>query len=205
MVKIDNIVKNQNVEETTEEEVIEEEKIDEEKIDEKVVDEEVADDEETTEDKNEEFDYRVYGQQAADDAKGAAEKLFNDIMSTLKAKQDDFNETINEYKANKPPVDVLEYPEELVIKADLPRVNKENINIQMNTEVVEIEVNFPEESEADEDVKIIRKERCNGLTKIGVILTAEVDLKDVKATFEDQVLTLRLPKVKGKKVDVEIV
>ena len=125
-------------------------------------------------------------------------------MSTLKAKQDDFNETINEYKTNKPPVDVLEYPEEIVIKTDLPRVTKEDINIQMNSEVVEIEVNFPDEEETDDDVKVIRKERCAGLTKIGIVLTAEVDFKDVKATFEDQVLTLKLPKVKGKKVDVEI-
>lgn len=198
MVNTNDIEKDEKVEETVEE------KINEEVVDEEVVDEEVVDDEETVEDDEEDFDYRVYGQQTAEDAKNTAEKIFNDVLSTLKAKQNDFNETINEYKTNKPPVDVLEYPEELVIKADLPRVNKEDINIQMNSEVVEIEVNFPEELETDENVKIIRKERCQGLTKIGVILTAEVDFKDVKATFENQVLTLKLPKVKGKKVDVEI-
>ena len=51
----------------------------------------------------------------------------------------------------------------------------------------------------------LRKERCSGKTKNIIDLPVEVDIKEVNASFKDNELTITLPKIRGKKVDVEIV
>lgn len=151
-----------------------------------------------------EFKYRAYGKETVEETRNMAEKMFNDVVATLKSKQNDWNKTLEEYKSNKPSVDLLEYDDNLVIKVDLPRVSKDNIDIKMSTESVDIEVDFPDELEGNDEVKVLRKERCTGKTKNVVLLPVEVDIQEVKASFEDYVLTITLPKIKGKKVDVEI-
>ena len=156
------------------------------------------------EEEKKEFDYKVYGKETVEETKNMAEKMFNDVVATLKTKQTDWNKTLAEYKSRKPSVDVLEYEDDLVIKADLPRVEKDAINVKMSTESVEIEVDYPDEYEEEENVKVLRRERCSGKTKNIIILPVEVDIQEVKASFEDYVLTITLPKIKGKKVDVEI-
>ena len=163
--------------------------------------------EETSEEatENEEFDYKVYGKETVEETKSVAEKMFNDVISTLKARQNEWNKTLEEYKANKPAVDLLEYEDNLVIKLDAPRVSKEDISVKMSTEAIEIEIDFPEcNISDDEEVKVLRKERCSGKTKNIIPLPVEVDLKEVNASFEDNELTIVLPKIRGKKVDVEI-
>ena len=53
-------------------------------------------------------------------------------------------------------------------------------------------------------VKVLRRERCSGKTKNVIPLPVEIELKEVKAAYEDNELVITLPKLKGKKVDVEI-
>jgi HSP20 family protein len=163
-----------------------------------------AEAEEKSEDKKD-FDYKVYGKETVEETKNMAEKMINDVVDALKSKQTDWNKTLTEYKSKKPSVDLLEYEDELVIKVDLPRVSKEDVNVKMSNEAVEIEVDFPDEYESEEDVKILRRERCSGKTKNLIPLPVEVEVQEVQASFEDHVLTVSLPKVKPKKVDVEIV
>ena len=165
--------------------------------------EETVDDEASTEEK-ENFDYVEYGKETVEETKNMAEKMFNDVVATLKSRQSEWNKTFEEYTANKPPVDLLEYEENLVIKMDTPRASKDDISIKMSTDSVEIIVDFPDLLAEDEEVKVLRKERCSGKTKNVIPLPVEVDIKEVKASFEDNELTITLPKIKGKKVDVEI-
>ncbi|RAP46991.1 MAG: hypothetical protein BZ135_02810 [Methanosphaera sp. rholeuAM6] len=166
--------------------------------------EETIEDEEETKEK-EEFDYKVYGKETVEETKNIAEKMFNDVVSTLKSRQSEWNKTLEEYKANKPAVDLLEYEEEILIKLDAPRVSKEDISVKMSTDSIEIEIDFPDYLKDDEKVKVLRKERCSGKTKNIIPLPVEIDIKEVKASFEDNELTITLPKIRGKKVDVEIV
>lgn len=162
-------------------------------------------DEENNDKSKDKFNYRVYGKETAEEARTMAEKMFNDVYSTLKSRQSEWNKTFEEYRANKPAIDLLEYEDKLVIKADLPRVTKDDISIQMSTESVEIEVKFADDSTEEKNAKVLRKERCSGKTKSIIPLPVEIDLKEVKASFENNELVITLPKVRGKKVDVEIV
>ncbi len=192
----------ETAEETVEETVNESEEATEEEATEEEATEEEATEEEA---ENEEFDYKVYGKETVEETKNIAEKMLNDVVSTLKARQSEWNKTLEEYKANKPAVDLLEYEDNLVIKLDAPRVSKEDISIKMSTETIEIEIDFPDCISEEEEVKVLRKERCSGKTKNIIPLPVEVDLKEVQASFENNELTITLPKIRGKKVDVEIV
>lgn len=158
-----------------------------------------------SETEDEKADYKVYGKETAEEAKNVAEKMLNEVYSTFKAKQKDWNKTLEEYKANKPAADLLEYEDSLIIKMDLPRVSKEDISITMCPESIEITVEFPDELEDDEEVKVLRKERCVGVTKNIIPIPVEIKVEEVGATFENNELTLTLPKVQPKKVEVEIV
>lgn len=188
-----------------EEEIIEENTTNTEETEttEETTDDETVEDDETTEEK-EQFDYKVYGKETVEETRNIAEKMFNDVVTTLKSRQSEWNKTLEEYKANKPAVDLLEYDDRLVIKVDAPRASKEDISVKMSTDAVEIEIDFPENIDEEEDVKVLRKERCSGKTKNIIPLPVEVDIKEVKASFEDNELTVTLPKIRGKKVDVEI-
>ena len=188
--KEEKIEETETIEETTE------------KCDETIQEEETTEKEQKTED--EEFEYKVYGKETVEETKNIAEKMFNDVVSTLKSRQSEWNKTLEEYKANKPAVDLLEYEDNLVIKLDAPRVSKDDISVKMSTESIEIEIDFPDCISEEEDVKVLRKERCSGKTKNIIPLPVEVDLKEVQASFEDNELTITLPKIRGKKVDVEI-
>ncbi|RAP49867.1 MAG: hypothetical protein BZ136_02610 [Methanosphaera sp. rholeuAM74] len=214
---MDNVYVDQKDKDEIDEETFENEEVFEEETDnifeeeaeeaEENVEEEADVEEETTEEFSEEedikFDYKEYGKETVEETKNMAEKMFNDVVATLKSKQSDWNKTLAEYKSNKPSVDLFEYDDDLVIKVDLPRVSKDDINVKMSTDSVEIEAIFPDETQ-DECVKVIRKERCSGKTKNIVLLPVEVDINEVKAKFEDYVLTITLPKIHGKKVDVEV-
>ncbi len=163
---------------------------------------------ETTDKEKEErerFNYRTYGKQTSDEARGMAEKMLSDVYTTLRSRQSDWNQSLEEYRSKKPLVDFLEYPDRLELKMDLPRVKKDDIDLKMSPDSIEIIVNFPETIDKTEKVKVIRKERCTGQTKTLIDIPAEIDLNKVEATFENNVLSLVMPKVAGKKVDVEIV
>ncbi|MBR0472749.1 MAG: Hsp20/alpha crystallin family protein [Methanosphaera sp.] len=161
---------------------------------------------ETSEEETEEktnCEYKEYGNENTEET-NSIEKMFNDVVTTLKSRQSEWNKTLEEYKANKPAVDLLEYEQDLVIKLDVPKASKEDISIKMSTDSIEIEIDFPDYLEDEEDVEVLRRERCFGKTKNIIPLPVEVDIKEVKASFEDNELTITLPKIKGKKVDVEI-
>ena len=205
----------EEVEDVITEEAVTEETSDEDVVTEEAETEEAETEETSTEDAEEDvsvdedeedpegFDY-IFGKETVEETKSAAEKMFNDVVSTLKSRQAEWNKTLEEYKANKPAIDLFEYENELVVKLDAPRVSKEDISIKMTTEAVEIEIDFPEYLEEDEEVKVLRKERCSGKTKNVVALPVEVDIKEVNASFKDNELTIILPKIRGRKVDVEI-
>ncbi|RAP53253.1 MAG: hypothetical protein BZ138_01470 [Methanosphaera sp. rholeuAM270] len=181
-----------------------EEDVDEKEEDVDETEKEFEDTEENSEEKDC-FDYKEYGKETVEETKNIAEKMFNDVVTTLKSRQSEWNKTFEEYKANKPPVDLFEFEDKLVLKLDAPRASKDDISIKMCTDSIEIEIDFPDCIDDDEKVQILRKERCSGKTKSIIPLPVEVDIKEVKASFKDNELTISLPKIRGKKVDVEIV
>jgi HSP20 family protein len=105
-----------------------------------------------------------------------------------------------------PAVDILETENELVIKADLPAVKLENIDVRVEdgTLTLKGERSF-EKTENEKGYH--RIERSYGSFSRSFALPETVDPEQVKANFLDGVLTITLPKkeiAKPRQIKVEV-
>ncbi len=94
-----------------------------------------------------------------------------------------------------PPVDIYETDSEVVIKAELPGVKKEDIDVTIKENSVHIKAERKEERE-DKTENVHRVERFYGRIERIVPLPVEVKPEDAKAEYKDGVLEIRIPKVK---------
>ena len=96
-----------------------------------------------------------------------------------------------------PKVDVFETPENLVLKADLPEVKKDDveISIQNNTLTLKGERKMETETPGEKGAKqVYRLERSYGTFSRSFTLPPTVDAERATADFADGVLTLTLPR-----------
>lgn len=102
------------------------------------------------------------------------------------------------------PVDIAEEDGEFVITADLPGVEKEEINITADEESVEISAESSAEVE-EQNEKYYRKERSTRRFNRRVNFPSKVDAETVEAEYEDGVLTVTAEKQEeeGREVEIE--
>jgi len=103
------------------------------------------------------------------------------------------------------PVDIYRENSNLVVKAPLPGVKPEDIDVTVVGETLTIRGETKEEKEVKEE-NVIRRERRFGAFSRTVDLPAPVDANKAKATFENGVLTLTLPvaeEAKPKEIKVQ--
>ncbi len=96
-----------------------------------------------------------------------------------------------------PPVDVYEQGDQVVVKAELPGLNKDEIDVEIAGDVITISGKKDEEEVEKNDY--FRFERLAGAFRRSVALPAEVQLDSVTAQLRDGVLEIRAPKVVGAK------
>ncbi len=92
-------------------------------------------------------------------------------------------------------IDVAEKENAYEVKADIPGVKKEDINVRIDGNVVQIdaEVKREKETRGDGD-KVLRSERYYGNISRTFSLADDVDDSKAEAKYADGVLTLQLPK-----------
>lgn len=92
-------------------------------------------------------------------------------------------------------VDVSEKDNAYVVKADIPGVKKEDINVRIDGNVIQIdaEVRREKETKGNGD-KVLRSERYYGNVSRTFSLADDVDDSKAEAKYADGVLTLQLPK-----------
>ena len=101
----------------------------------------------------------------------------------------------NEPPALKMRVDVTENDKAYTVKADIPGVKKEDINIRIDGNVVQIDAEAKSEKQTKgEGDKVLRSERYYGTISRTFSLASDVDESAVQAKYADGVLTLELPK-----------
>lgn len=92
-------------------------------------------------------------------------------------------------------VDVVEKDDVFKIRADLPGVKKEDINVRIDGNLVQIDAETKGEKEfKEEGGKVLRSERYYGSVSRAFTLTQDVDDTKAIAKYENGVLTLELPK-----------
>lgn len=104
-------------------------------------------------------------------------------------------------------LDVSEKKDAYVVKADLPGVKKEDINVRIDGNIVQIDAEVKQEKETKgSDDKVLRSERYYGSVSRTFSLSQDVDDAKALAKYADGVLTLELPKkatAASKKVTVQ--
>jgi HSP20 family protein len=92
-------------------------------------------------------------------------------------------------------VDVAEKNGTYTVRADLPGVKKEDINVRIDGNLVQIDAEIKQEKDIKESGgKMLRSERYYGSVSRSFTVAQDVDDTKAKATYEDGVLTLELPK-----------
>lgn len=92
-------------------------------------------------------------------------------------------------------IDVSENNDAFTVKADIPGVKKEDINVRVDGNLVQIDAQTQSESETKGNGdKVLRSERHYGSISRSFSLGQDVDEAKVQAKYADGVLTLQLPK-----------
>ena len=92
-----------------------------------------------------------------------------------------------------PAVDVYEQDKEFVAKVELPGLEKDDIDVTLTDQRLTIKAEKKKE-EAIKEENYHRVERVHGLLRRSIDLPAGVDVEQVKATFKNGVLEIRMPR-----------
>src|SRR5574341_2149695 len=91
-------------------------------------------------------------------------------------------------------IDVKEDDKSFTVKADIPGVKKEDIQIDIDDDHVSLRAEVKQEKEEKKGEKVVYSERSYGMVSRSFTLPMDVDAKGAKAEYKDGVLNLMLPK-----------
>lgn len=106
-----------------------------------------------------------------------------------------------------PSVDIFEDGNDVVVKAEIPGMSKDEIDVTITDDVITISGEKKSE-EKIEKKDYFRLERSHGSFFRSLTLPAEIQIDNAKAAFKDGVLEVRIPKTeaakqKGKKITID--
>jgi len=110
-------------------------------------------------------------------------------------------------KARIPAVDVAETDTAYQVKAELPGIRKEDLDVTVDDGVLTIKAEHNDNQEQTENGQLIRQERSYGKFVRSLRLGANVDEETITAEYRDGVLSITLPKAKEvqpRKVEVSV-
>ena len=103
---------------------------------------------------------------------------------------------LRELREFSPTVDIFEEGNDVVVKAELPGMGKDDIDVNVTDDVITI----TGEKKAEERVEkkdYFRLERSHGSFSRSLTLPAETQTDKAKASFKDGVLVVRIPKTES--------
>ena len=104
------------------------------------------------------------------------------------------------------PIDLHETPDEFIVSASVPGVKPEELDITVTGDTLQLKGETKAESKTEE-ASYLRKERHYGSFYRELALPTEVQSGKAEATFDNGVLTVKLPKVdevKPKRIKVNV-
>ena len=105
-----------------------------------------------------------------------------------------------------PSVDISDEVDHIRIRADMPGVPKENVEVHVQDDTLEIKAHQDEQEETTEG-NYIRRERRTSSFQRCFVLPDTVKADEIKANMKDGVLTVSIPKVEPRtptKVSVQV-
>jgi HSP20 family protein len=102
------------------------------------------------------------------------------------------------------PMDAWREDQEFVVAFDLPGVNLDSVDVDVERNVLTVKAERPDP--VGKDTELIASERPRGVFSRQLILGDTLDAENVKASYDGGVLTLRVPvteKAKPRKIEIE--
>ena len=130
---------------------------------------------------------------------GRLNRLFDDPFFSIGRMADE-----NGLGSWNPAVDLYEKDDHYMIKAELPGVDKKDINIDLKDRLLTLSGERSHDNEVKEE-NYYRKERSYGRFQRAFRLPADVDSDKIKAEFKDGLLQVEVPKpeqIKAKEVTI---
>jgi HSP20 family protein len=93
-------------------------------------------------------------------------------------------------------IDVSESDAAYTVKAEMPGVNKEDIDVKIDGNVVSISAKAERNKEQKDGERVIRRERYSGVISRSFSLASDIDEGASSAQYQDGVLSLTLQKKK---------
>lgn len=129
------------------------------------------------------------------------DRLFEDFFPIRSSERRDlFSDVLS------PAIDIYETKDDVVIKAEIPGINKEDIKINIVDNSLIIEGEKKQEKEV-KDENYYRVERRYGTFRRVIDIPVPVKTEEVEATYKDGVLEVKLPKkeeAKPKEIEVKV-
>ena len=95
-----------------------------------------------------------------------------------------------------PKVDIIDRDTEVVVKAELPGVEKDNLDISISENMLTIRASTQHEKK-EEKGQYFRREMSRGELQRTLRLPGQVDGDKAKASFKDGILEISVPKAPG--------
>ncbi len=99
-----------------------------------------------------------------------------------------------------PAVDLYETPDRFVLSAELPGLTREHLTIELQQDTLVLRGVRPHAERPD--ARFHRVERGHGAFSRAFTLPAQVDAAAISAEFRDGILTVVVPKIAPRRVDV---
>ncbi len=108
---------------------------------------------------------------------------------------------------NLPRLNIYQTDKEVVLKAELPGVAKDDLNIYVDENSVRLAGQIKRDHEF-KDENIFRTERYYGSFSRSIPLPVEINSEGARAQYRDGILSITLPKaepekIKGRRVDIQ--
>lgn len=105
-----------------------------------------------------------------------------------------------------PPIEMYEKADKFIVRAELPGMKKEDLDISLIGDTLTISGERKPEAEI-KDEEYVRCELCYGKFSRAINLPSAVDPSKVEATYENGILVITLPKAEGakpKKIELKV-
>jgi HSP20 family protein len=138
---------------------------------------------------------RRYVPAVSGDIESAVDRMMRGWVSPVSFSEFDWN----------PSIDVSESDNEIVVKAEIPGVSPEDVDISVDANNLIISGEKKQESE-ESGRNYYRAERCYGSFRRSFALPVGADVENIKASSKDGVLSIVIPKgedKKSRKIEIE--
>jgi len=126
-------------------------------------------------------------------------KEFDSFHDTIQKYFEDFSLTRSSFSETfSPKIDISEEKNKIIVEAEIPGVNKEDLKITLQDNILTLE-GEKKKVDQEKEKNFYRIERTYGSFKRSFTLPLDVDSEKVDAKFEDGLLKISLQKIEEKK------